>query len=142
MLSSCNISQNIIIGEVQEIYFTKIGTQSVSFNLHLPIENRNRVNLKIIKVELDVFLNNNNIGKITSDDEILIYKRSNAVHEFELDMAFSGANILSGAITLLGLALDRNVEVIITGFITIDTFLGNQKINVNQRNFVNLESKF
>lgn len=140
-LNSCALFHSVEVGEVQGINFEKFGNQKVTFELLIPIENKNLLNFRIREVNLDVIVNNEYLGKITNVDDILIFQKSNQIYSFPLDIEYTGTNILRGALTLFSLFLERKADVRISGFIRVRSFLFSKKIEVDERSIVLLNPK-
>ncbi len=140
LLKSCTLFHSVEVGEVQSINFTRFGNQKVTFELLIPIENRNFLNFKIKDVDLDVIVNNEYLGKITNVEEVLVFNRSNESYTFPLDIEYTGTNILKGALTLFSFFLERKAEVRIAGFIRVKSFLFSKKIDVDERSIVLVNS--
>lgn len=140
-LTSCEEYKNIEVGEIKGINLIELGSQKISLDVLLQIENSNHINFRIAGVDLDVIVNNEYLGKITSVREVLILKKSNAVYSFPIEVEYTGTNILKGAFTVISMVAEKKIELRIKGFFKVKSFLFSRKINVEESNVVVLKQK-
>jgi LEA14-like dessication related protein len=130
---SCSI-QEISIGNPEGVEVEELSMKSVKLKVMVPIENPNDFSFKIKNVNLDLVINDRNVGKIKKMDKVTIPANSKEIYpvSFELTTADALTNILF----LIGELQKRNPELAITGTITVSKFGIPKRIKVeHEQNF-------
>jgi LEA14-like dessication related protein len=130
---SCSI-QEISIGNPEGVEVEELSMKSVKLKVMVPIENPNDFSFKIKNVNLDLVINDRNVGKVKKMDKVKIPANSKEVYpvSFELTTADALTNILF----LIGELQKRNPELAITGTVTVSKFGIPKRIKVeHEQNF-------
>jgi LEA14-like dessication related protein len=135
-LASCANLENIEVGEIEDVNFSRFANRTIEFEVIMPIDNPSGFRFRITDVDLDVYINNEYMGKITNVDNILIPSRSSELYTFPLKVEFS--NILKGALSMFNLYLDRQAEVEIKGRIGVRSFPVSRRITVDEKTQIKL----
>ncbi|GAB4299926.1 MAG: hypothetical protein Kow0068_23350 [Marinilabiliales bacterium] len=117
---SCKI-QEVNIGNVKNIEMHDIDQNKMSLQLDIPIKNQNNFKFKITKVNLDVTLNNNNLGKVKRLNKITVPAKSNQVHSFILEVKYK--DLMKNPFSMLGGFLKNRAEIQIDGYVKVRAFL-------------------
>ena len=133
---SCANLENIEVGEIEDVNIGKFGGKTVEFEVILPIENPSSFRFRIVNVDLDVYINEKYMGKISNVDHVLIPSKSTELYTFPLKVEFS--DILKGALSVFNMYLDRQAEVMIRGKISVRSFPVTRRINVDEKTLVKL----
>lgn len=136
-LASCANLENIEVGEIEDVNFSKFANKTIEFEVLMPIDNPSGFRFRITDVDLDVYINNEYMGKIRNVDNVLIPSRSSELYTFPLKVEFS--NILKGAMSMFNLYLDRQAEVEIKGSIGVRSFPVSRSIKVEEKSSIRLD---
>jgi LEA14-like dessication related protein len=136
-LASCANLENIEVGEIEDVSFSKFANKTIEFEVLMPIDNPSGFRFRITDVDLDVYINNEYMGKIRNVDNVLIPSRSSELYTFPLKVEFS--NILKGAMSMFNFYLDRQAEVEIKGSIGVRSFPVSRSIKVNEKTSIRLD---
>ncbi|MGF1585145.1 MAG: LEA type 2 family protein [Bacteroidales bacterium] len=136
-LASCVNLENIEVGEIEDVSFSKFANKTIEFEVLMPIDNPSGFRFRITDVDLDVYINNEYMGKIRNVDNVLIPSRSSELYTFPLKVEFS--NILKGAMSMFNFYLDRQAEVEIKGSIGVRSFPVSRSIKVNEKTSIRLD---
>jgi LEA14-like dessication related protein len=136
-LVSCASLENIEVGEIEDVKFNRFTDKTIEFEVVMPIDNPSAFRFRIIDVDLDVYINNEYMGKIRNVNNMLVPSRSSELYTFPLKVEFS--NILKGALSVFNLYLDRQAEVVIRGKISVRSFPIVRSIDVDEKTSVRLK---
>lgn len=134
-LISCAGFEDIEVGEIEEVNFNRFADRSIEFEVLMPIENPSSFRFRIVEVDLDVYINNEYLGKIRNVDNVSIPARSSELYTFPLKVEF--ANILRGALSMYNVLMDRKADVIIKGRISVRSFPFTRKLHVDEATRIN-----
>jgi LEA14-like dessication related protein len=136
-LVSCASLEDIEVGEIEDVNFNRFTDKTIEFEVVMPIDNPSAFRFRIIDVDLDVYINNDYMGKIRNVDNVLVPSRSSELYTFPLKVEFS--NILKGALSMFNLYLDRKAEIAIKGKISVRSFPVVRKIEVDEKTSVRMK---
>lgn len=139
VLSSCSFYLDLEMGEIESLHFKKADSRKVSFEVMVPLVNSNWFNVTITDIDLNVYMNNEYLGKIKSVENVKLMAKSTEVYAFPFDVEFTGSTILKGAMTLFSLFLERQVEVSLKGDIRAKSFGFYKSIPVEEKSSVSLQ---
>ena len=134
-LVSCSGFDQIEAGEIEDVSFSRVAGRAIEFEVTMSIDNPSAFRFRIIDVDLDVYINNEYIGRIRNVDNVLIPSRSAELYAFPLKVEFS--SVLKGALSLYNFFLDRQAEIKIKGTISVRSFPFTRKIPVDETTEVN-----
>ncbi|TVR73584.1 MAG: hypothetical protein EA408_04580 [Marinilabiliales bacterium] len=135
-LVSCAGPESIDIGEIEDININRFADRSVEFEVKMPIENPSVLRFRIIDVDLDVYMNDEYLGKIRNVDNVLIPSRSSELYTFPLKVEFE--NILRGAVSMFNFFLERQASVEVKGEISIRSFPFTRSIYVEEKTILQM----
>ncbi len=133
---SCSGIKDIEIGEIEDVNLTRFANRAIEFEVSMLIDNTSSFRFRIIDVDLDLYVNNEYLGKISNVDNVLIPSKSSELYTFPLRVNFT--NILRGAISMYNLFLDRQAEVVVKGNLGIRSFPFTRNIAVDEKTFIRL----
>lgn len=128
--SSCTHFSDIKIGDVKNVEVRGFEDNSFVIAVKLDVDNPTMHNLKITDINTKVFINNQYIGKILSDEPIVFSKKTSAEYSIVLKVRLS--NILGTAFTMMQLSAGNKVNVRLEGELTVHSFILKKKIPVNE----------
>lgn len=135
-LVSCSGFESIEVGEIEDVKLNRFADRSIEFEVMMPIENPSAFRFRIINVDLDVYVNDEYIGKISNVDNVLIPSRSSEIYTFPLKVQLS--NILRGALSMFNLFLDRKADIEVKGRISVRSFPVTRRIEVDEKTHLRL----
>lgn len=133
---SCFEIKPVEVGDIQGIRINKLSGKSISLDVLLPINNPNTFKFKITDINLDIVINNVNLGKVKNIDKVTVPARSNQIYSFLVEVEFS--KILTGAISLFKYLMESQAKVKLTGHIKVRAFFISKTIKVNEEKTVKL----
>jgi len=126
---SCSIQQ-LNIGNPEGLEIEELSMNGVRLKIMVPIENPNNFSFKIKKVNLDLIINERNVGKVNKLEKVSITANSNEI--YPVSFALETKEALSNILFLVGELQKRNPELQIKGSITVSKFGIPYKIKVDQ----------
>ncbi len=135
-LISCAGPESIQVGEIEDINLNRFADRSVEFEVMMPIKNPSLLRFRIIDVNLDVYMNDEYLGKIRNVDNVLIPSRSSELYTFPLKVEF--ANILRGAVSMFSFFLERQASVEVKGEISVRSFPFTRSIYVEEKTILQM----
>ncbi len=138
-VASCKI-QEVEIGNIQKLRIGDIKKDKISLQFKIPIKNPNNFKFKLSKVDLDLSLNNSELGKIRKIRKIVVPANSNDVHDFYIEIEYK--KLLSGTVALVGGLLTKKARVKLNGYVKVKAFcILSKKIEIHENNPVKLFNK-
>lgn len=134
---SCAGFENIEVGEIEDVNLSRVAGRTIEFEVMMPIENPSGFRFRIADVDLDVYINNEYIGKISNVENVSVPSRSSDLYTFPLRVEFS--NILKGAISMYSFFLDREAEIVVQGKLSVRSFPFRRSILVDERTTLKLD---
>lgn len=131
---SCFSPKTIEVGKIEGIKVKQFKRNVLSVEVTLPIKNPNFFSFKIVDIDLDVFVRNKVVGKITSVDDIVIPAKSDEAHDFNIDLEMT--NMLLGTVAFINSLSGNNLELKIEGFVEVKSFLFKRKIYLDKRQLI------
>ncbi|PLX09278.1 MAG: hypothetical protein C0596_01635 [Marinilabiliales bacterium] len=130
ILGSCSVNMPII-GAPTGVEAEELSMKAVKLKIFVPIENPNRFSFKIKKVDLDLFVNGKNVGKVKKIDKVKIAANSDETYpvSFEITPSEAIANVLY----LIGELQSRSPQLEVKGSITVSKFGIPKKIKVEHK---------
>jgi LEA14-like dessication related protein len=108
------------VGTPENIEIEELSMKAVKLKIMVPIENPNNFSFKIKKANLDLIVNERNVGGVKKMDKLKIPANSNQSYpvSFELSTSDAFTNILF----LMSELKTRNPELEVKGSITVSAF--------------------
>ena len=138
-LSSCSDFQEIEVGSPSAIIVKSIRDNKINVDLSIPIVNPNDLQFKITKINLEVIVNDNYLGKITNVKNVLIKGNSNENHIFNLDLEVK--SIVKGVISIVNVFGSGKVEIDSKGYIKARSGLIVKSIPVENNATIKVRNK-
>jgi LEA14-like dessication related protein len=130
LLISCSAPKELEYRDFKNFTIEKIGFSSSAIKMDLIYYNPNNFGLELNKLDLDIFLNNNYLGKTSQDYQISIPRREEFSIPIKIDVDMK--NLLKNGLTTF---LNNEVMIKVTGTIRVG------KLNVFKSFPVNYEGK-
>lgn len=130
VLFSCSV-QNINIGNPSGVEPEELSMKAVRLKIHIPIENPNSFSFNIKKVDLDLFVNGRNVGKVNKLDKIKIPAKSKETYPVSFEITPKDA--LTNVLFLVAEMQKRNPELEVKGTVTVSKFGIPKRIKVNHK---------
>lgn len=130
LLLSCSAPKELEYREFKNLTIEKVGFASSSLKMDLIYYNPNNFGLKLNRTDLDIFINNNYLGRTSQEYQVSIPRREEFAIPITIDVDMK--NLLkNGLITFL----NNEVMIKVTGTIRVG------KLNVSKSFSVNYEGK-
>jgi len=136
LLSGCKIKE-IEVGEMQGMRIGEIKKDHVSLEFMIPIKNPNNFKFKISKVDLNIALNNSELGKVKKIKKIVVKANSDDTHELYVEIEYK--KLLSGTVALIGGFLRKKADIKLNGYVKVKAFcILSKKIEIHENKPVKL----
>ena len=132
--NSCFSPKTIEVGKIEGVKVKQFKRNVLSVEVALPIKNPNFFSFKVVDIDLDVFVRNKAVGKITSVDDIVIPAKSNEAHNFNIDLEMT--NMLLGTVAFINSLSGNNLKIKIEGFVEVKSFLFKRKIYLDKSQLI------
>lgn len=130
---SCSIQQ-LNIGNPEGLEIEELSMKSVRLKIMVPIENPNNFSFKVKNVNLDLLVNDKNVGKVKKLEKVKIKAKSKETYPVSFELAPQDA--LTNILFLVGELQKRSPELKITGSLTVSKLGIPYKIKVeHEQNF-------
>ena len=130
LLISCSTPKELEYREFKNLTVEKIGFSSTALKMDLIYYNPNNFGLELNRTDLDIFINNNYLGRTSQEYQVSIKKREEFAIPIKIDVDMK--NLLKNGLTTF---LSNEVMVKVTGTIRVG------KLNVFKNFTVNYEGK-
>ena len=136
LLSSCNIGDNIIVGEPKEISIDGVEGNNLKLTITIPITNTNTFKVKIKDINLDARVNGKYLGVVTGNSKVVVPPNTKAFYDFDLNLEIK--NIVLGATTIYKLSKNKDYPNLdLEGEVKASALLMNKRIKVKEENILN-----
>ncbi len=135
LLSCCADFKEIEVGDPEDIILKGIKDNVLNLEVKIPITNPTAINFKIKEINIKTSVNNQYLGRLASDQVIIIPARSNEIHNLNLNLKI--ANIIQGISIMLEIFKDNNITFQAEGYIKFKSLLINKKISIKETIFIN-----
>lgn len=139
LLSACSDFQEIEVGSPSAIIVKSIQDNKINVDLSIPIVNPNDLQFKITKINLEVVVNENYLGKITNAKNVLIQGNSDENHIFNLDLEVK--SIVKGLMSMVNVFGSGKVEIESKGYIKARSGLISKSIPVENSATIKVRNK-
>jgi LEA14-like dessication related protein len=110
IFSACRQPKNLVYENVQNFKLQKIGLAQTALSMDVSLYNPNNYSLKLKKADLDVFINDNHLGKMIVKGPYTITKLDTFILPVMLDVDLK--NVLPN---MLRLVFSRDVDIKLNG---------------------------
>lgn len=116
LLTSCFDYEEVKFKGIEKLELAGQEEHKIKLNLLMRIENLNKFNIIIKKTDLDIYLNDNYLGKTTTDQKIKILKKKEAV--YPVSISLKGKDVLKNTLGSLSKILGGPMKLGIKGKVT------------------------
>ena len=128
-LNACSSFKEVEFKGVENVSFGQQEDSQIPLIFDVRINNPNQFNILLKKGVVDVFLNNQFLGKSTLSNKITIEKNKETVYPIVINTSFS--NLSKAALSSLGALLGKKLILKIDGKIIVKALIIRKKIDVN-----------
>ncbi len=136
ILSSCIMMQDLYIGDAEGIDLKDMDVKHIDIVLYVPIENPGMLNLKLRKLEVDLFLNDIEIGRLVNNKKVKIRRRSSELYSFPLEVELKG--LFTTTIAVMSLANSDKAKYRLVGDIDIGFLVLRKNFDLDEEGWVDL----
>ena len=129
-LNSCSI-QDVSVGTPKDVKVNNLSLNGISIEGKIPIENPNNFGFNLSKINIEVYVNDINIGRINKREKIHIKPHSKNSYPLKYDATFK--DIVKDPITLTNAFTKGSVTIKLSGYVTASKFLLSKKIKVEHK---------
>ena len=137
-LTSCKIKE-VEIGKIEGINLKDLTKDHISLELMVPIKNNNNFAFTISDVNIDLSLNNVDLGKVKKCTKLKIPANSSAVQTLAFDIKFS--KLVDNPLSLLSSVIKNKVDLKASGYIKVRKIIFTKKYNVDYNQSVKIFKK-
>jgi LEA14-like dessication related protein len=129
LLSSCGIYKDVEVVNVGDIRFTEMGQDGIKAEVDLRIDNPNAYKVKLTESDIDVWINDAEVGKVRLAEKLTLNKRSEEDVVLKLSSNYDelSPDFLQTALSLLFLNKARFKA---KGYVKGKAFLVSKKVDV------------
>lgn len=138
LLSACFQVKPILLKGIDGVKIEKIEEGKAYLNLAFRIENQNKTNVRVKRIDIDVLYNNISLGKLVDEKGFLLKKESIDVYNIpvQIDLNVIKKNTKS----ILKSFFKKGITVNIKGSLKAGSALITKKIEINEETQIDLVS--
>lgn len=129
VLNACSSFKEVEFKGIEKVRFGKQNQNQIPIIFDVSINNPNQFNIQLKKGTVDVYLNDQFLGKSTLSNKIVIEKNKETVYPIAINTSFS--NLSKAALSSLGILLGKKLILKIDGKIVAKALVIRKKININ-----------
>ena len=133
-LTSC--IKSVEIGKIEKVKVNKISMTGINLEIQIPIKNPNFFDLKLKEVDINLTVNDIELGTIENVSKVVIPAKSDEIITFPIDLKLD--NVLSGAIALIAGLSKKNANIKLDGTIKAKALFFTKTIKINKDQKVKL----
>ena len=138
LLNSCTIKE-VEVGNIESVSIKDVTKKQITLELGVPIKNNNNFSFTISKANLNLSLNNVELGKIKKSSKLKIPANSNKVHFFTVSIEFN--KLTENPLGLLSSLITNKVGLKASGYIKARKFIYCKKFDIDENQSVKLFKK-
>jgi LEA14-like dessication related protein len=132
LLSSCFSYKEVELGDVQNVKLNQGKNGSADILVSLEITNPNGYKIKVKKIETDVFVNGQKIGKLSLNKKVCLPRKSKQVQEFSVNTQLS--NLMAAVPSLL---FGGDIKLQLKGYIRGKVWFLSKKFPIDEEKKIN-----
>ena len=129
LLNACSSFKEVEFKGVEKVSFGKQDQSNIPLIFDVRINNPNQFNIILKKGNVDVFLNDQFIGKSYLSKKIVVKKQTDQTYPLEIKTSFSALS--KAALSSLGILLGKKLVLKIDGKIIVRALIIRKKIDVS-----------
>jgi LEA14-like dessication related protein len=127
LLTSCFSYKEVELGDVSNVRLNKVSVGGLEIKSDIVINNPNNYKIKIKKIDADVLVNGQKVGKLELNKKVVLPKKSEQVQTFTVNTQLS--DLLSAAPTAL---FGGSVTLQLKGSIKGKVFIFSKKFPIDE----------
>ncbi len=131
LTASCNVNE-VEIGDIEKMSFEGFDANGLGIKVMLPVKNPNNFPFVITKINIDININDHDLGTVNDISKIRIPANSEQSHPVTFNINLSGG-LLGGGMIMLRLYRAAKLHVKLSGEIKVRSFLVSKKITINEK---------
>ncbi len=128
MFNSCSVKE-VEVGNIQSFNILEINKEYIEVDITAPIKNPNNFSFRISDVDLNITVNDINLGNINKINPIHIPKQSESVQHLIFKIKLE--QIAKGGLLLIPSLLSNKAKIKVKGHIKTSKFLFSKKIKID-----------
>lgn len=130
VLTSCGRYKDITVGDFEDYKIKGFDANALVVELKVPVKNPSIHKITIYDLDARVFVNDKYIGKVTTDQKVVLRSRSEEVHDLELKVRM--ANFLGTAASLMNIKRGEKVKLRLEGTFKAKSVFLKKEIEVDE----------
>lgn len=135
VLTACSNISEVEISNVNDLSFVGFENNLVNLTLNVKVNNPNNFNIKVKAMELKIYANNIYLGRLQSNNQTIINRKSEENYTMELQLRL--ANVFSGFSTFLAIKNAGQANIRIEGSITGRSLLWKKTVPIDEQRSIN-----
>ena len=135
LLTCCHGFEDVEIGKPEDINITGLKDNVLDLEIKIPVINPGSIGFKIKEADIKTSVNNQYLGRLITDNVIVIPAKSNEIHNLKLKLKI--ANIIQGVAIILEILNHENIKLQVEGYIKLKSLLVNKKIYIKETLYIN-----
>lgn len=127
-LFNCKV-QELKVDKPQNLQVKELNLQSVKLTVDLPVENPNNFSFNLKKLDLDLYVNGRNVGKLKQSRNVKI--KANSKQDYAVAFEITTKEAVNNVLFLVGELQKRNPDLRAQGSIKVSKFGISKKIKVD-----------
>jgi LEA14-like dessication related protein len=130
ILASCKVKE-VEIGKIKDYRLVNIGENKADIEVSLPVKNNNSWGFTVSKVNLKLFLDDKEIGKVVEKDKVKILPRSSQIYPIILELSID--KTIGTIPTVIASTLKNRTGIKIKGYVKVRKFIICKKFYVEEQ---------
>jgi LEA14-like dessication related protein len=125
MLTSCFSYKELELGDVSDVKVKKVGNGGIEIQAGIRIKNSNNYKIKVKKIDADLFVNGQKVGKMNLSKKVILLRKSDQVQSFAVNTQLS--NLIAAMPSLL---FGGEINLQMKGYIKGKVFIFSRKFPI------------
>jgi LEA14-like dessication related protein len=126
LFSGCKSYEQVTVKEPEQVAIQSATLNNMNLLVKMPIHNPNFYPIKVKRLQANVYINQNAVGKIKNNETIKIPANSDKVHEVEININYS--EIFDSGFSLMAILRANQFKLQLDGSLTIKSFLVKKEV--------------
>lgn len=124
-LTSCFSYKELELGDVSDVKVNKVSNGGIEIQAGIKINNPNNYKIKVKKIDADLFVNGQKVGKMNLSKKVVLAKKSDQTQNFAVNTQLS--NLISAMPSLL---FGGEINLQMKGYIKGKVFIFSKKFPI------------
>lgn len=130
LFSSCGNFEDISIDKPKNVEVLGFEDNYLKLNVDLPVKNPTIHNIRIVNMDVKVFLNEKYIGKMLVDTDVVIKRKSERIYKLPIKVRLN--NLLGAAYIMMNLKDGQKINVRFEGELSAKSMFVKKTVDFNK----------